>query len=238
MQAIQAGLKLSRNLSTKVWAKVFANVSRNVSTKVATRVAVSLASKRSDCDHAAVVLLPSMSALSSIVSPPRTDWFGGAPLDCDSVRARLHEYVDDEADCHVPSERAMLWAVTKHVANHVASCVHCARVEAQLRAMHVAVAAVGARMRVVELPRLSSRESELAMVQRVTTDAMSHRARAITAAAGSSGSSQQRQPTPARPVLTLLSFDRSREASRERGRDGARDGAGQGSRRIRPLRRD
>ena len=102
-----------------------------------------------------------MSALFPIVSSPRTDWSGGAPCDCDSVRARLHEYVDDELDRQGPSARAILLAV----ARHVASCVHCAD-----------VAAVGVRMRVVALPRRSSPESELAMVQRVTADVISQRA--------------------------------------------------------------
>ena len=106
-----------------------------------------------------------MSAIFPIVSSPRTDWSGGAPCDCDSVRAGLDEYVDDEWDRHVPSERAILLAVASHVASHVANCLHCAR-----------VAAVGARMRVVELPRRSSPESELAMVPRVTADVISQRA--------------------------------------------------------------
>ena len=152
---------------------------------------------------------PPMSALSSIVSSLRTDWFGGALRDCDSVRARLHEYVDDELDRHVPSERAIRLAV----ANHVAHCVHCARVEAQLRAMHLAVAAVGARMRGVERPRLASPQSPWASDHPVLTLLSFDR-------------------------LPDTSRNASRDGARDRAPDSARTRARESSRRIRPRRHD
>lgn len=106
----------------------------------------------------------SVSALSSLVTPRRTDWFGDAPRDCGSVRAHLHEYVDEELDLHVPAERAILLAV----ANHVTHCTPCARVETQLRAMHLAVAAVGARMHVIGPTKRMSLPGELTLLQSVT----------------------------------------------------------------------
>ncbi len=114
----------------------------------------------------------SVSALSPLVTPRRTDWFGDAPRDCGSVRAHLHEYVDEELDLHVPAERAILLAV----ANHVTHCTPCARDEAQLRAMHLAVAAVGARMRVIGPIKTMSLPSELTLVQSVTARALATRA--------------------------------------------------------------
>ena len=107
---------------------------------------------------------PPVSALSPLVPPRRTDWFSDAPRDCDSVRAHLHEYVDEELDLHVPAERAILLAV----ANHVTHCTPCARVEAQLRAMHLAVAAVGARMHIIGPAKTMSLRSELTLLQSVT----------------------------------------------------------------------
>lgn len=151
-----------------------------------------------------------MSALSSTASLPRTDWFGGAPRDCDSVRARLHEYVDDELDLHVPTERAIVLAV----ANHVANCEQCARVEAQLRAMHLAVAAVGARMRVSDRPRLPSLKAELAIVQRVTVEAVSQRA-LIEAEPRPHPAPTQPENTRERPRLTLVSRERPPELTRD-----------------------
>lgn len=169
-----------------------------------------------------------MSALSPTASVPRTDWFGDAPRDCDSVRARLHEYVDDELDLHVPTERAIVLAV----ANHVANCEQCARVEAQLRAMHLAVAAVGARMRVTEHPRLPSLKAELAIVQRVTAEAVSQRtlaeaqtkSPAPTHPARPDGqANRQPEPTRERPRLTLLSREGPREVTREVSREVSRE---------------
>jgi len=151
-----------------------------------------------------------MSALSPTASPPRTDWSGHASRDCDAVRARLHDFVDDALDRDVPSARAYALVV----ANHVARCEHCARVEAQLRAMQLAVAEVGARMRLCEPLCLPSLNAELAMVQRVTRQAIRQRARAAAVAAEAAAATPEPEPAPTTPLLTLLSFNPPREAAR------------------------
>jgi hypothetical protein len=60
---------------------------------------------------------------------------------CNQARAHLHEFVDNELDLRDTSERALHEAVHQHLQ----MCTKCARLEAQLRAMRLALAAVGAR---------------------------------------------------------------------------------------------
>jgi len=143
-----------------------------------------------------------VSALSSLVTPRRTDWFGDAPRDCGSVRAHLHEYVDEELDLHVPAERAILLAV----ANHVTHCTPCARVETQLRAMHLAVAAVGARMHVIGPTKRMSLPGELTLLQSVTAHALATRAQSPLRSGNECLTAtpppmelRQQQPLPSRP---------------------------------------
>ncbi len=60
---------------------------------------------------------------------------------CAQTRAHLHEFVDNELDLRDASERALHDSVNRHLL----LCTKCARLEAQLRAMRLALAAVGAR---------------------------------------------------------------------------------------------
>ncbi len=60
---------------------------------------------------------------------------------CRTVRARLHNYVAGDLRSDIASEAALL----DRIESHIPSCPRCARVEAQLQSMRLAMAAVGAR---------------------------------------------------------------------------------------------